>query len=383
LIVAQIGLSLVLLLGAGLLVGSFQRLRTVNTGFQPQSVLEIQLNQKPLADEGVDNNVYRRQLLERISSLPGVMSASFSENDVPGEPQYNRDFVTLPSEAATNAHISANAVFISPNFFSTLGIRMLKGRDFSDADGERKATFGIVNRSLAARLFPDGDAVGKTVRYSVMPEFQSIEIIGVTDDARVMSLRDATVPVLYLSTRQDKTPGGNLFVRTTQAPEGFANVAAREIGSFGREYTVRSRTIDQIIGQGLVEERVIAALSGFFSGLALLLASIGLYGLMSFGVIRRTREIGIRVAVGAQRENILWMVLRETLTLAVIGIAIGVPTGIAAARLVASTLFGVTASDLPTITLVSCLLLGVSAAAGFLPALRASRVDPIEALRTD
>ena len=227
------------------------------------------------------------------------------------------------------------------------------------------------------------DVIDEIRRMSKKLETTGVQIIGVTDDARVMNLRDATVPVLYLSTTLDRTPSGNLFVRTTQAPEAFANVAAREIGSFGREYVVRSRTIDQIIGQGLVEERVIAALSGFFSGLALLLASIGLYGLMSFGVIRRTREIGIRVAVGAQRENILWMVLRETLTLAVIGIAIGVPTGIAAARLVASTLFGVTASDLPTITLVSCLLLGVSAAAGFLPALRASRVDPIEALRTD
>ncbi len=383
LIVAQIALSLVLLLGAGLLVGSFQRLRTVNTGFQPQRVLEIQLNQKPLADERVDNNVYRRELLQRISSLPGAMSASFSENDVPGEPRYNRDFVALPGETTANAHVTANAMFVSPRFFNTLGIPMLKGRDFSDADGESKATFGIVNRSLAARLFPDGDAVGKVVRYSVMPEFQNIQIIGITDDARVMSLRDATVPVLYLSTALDKTPGGNLFVRTTQAPEAFANVAAREIDSLGREYAVRTRTIDQIIGQDLVEERVIAALSGFFSGLALLLASIGLYGLMSFGVIRRTREIGIRVAVGAQRENILWMVLRETLTLAVIGIAIGVPSGIAAARLVAAMLFGVTASDLPTLTLVSCLMLGVSAMAGFLPALRASRVDPIEALRTD
>jgi putative ABC transport system permease protein len=216
-----------------------------------------------------------------------------------------------------------------------------------------------------------------------MPEYQSIQIVGVADDARVINLRDATLPVLYLCAFQEQTQAGNLVVRTTQSPEGLARSASREIDSLGHEYTLQTKTVSQIITEDLVEERVTALLSAFFAAFALLLACVGLYGLMSYVVTRRTREIGIRVAMGAQRENVLWIVLRETLALALSGIAIGIPCALAATRLIASMLFGLTSSDPSTIAVVALLLLLVALIAGYLPARRASSIDPIDALRSE
>jgi len=383
LIVVQVALSLVLLLGAGLLVNSFHRLRTIDTGFRTQNVLEIGLNPVPRGYEGINFTSYRRELLAGVARLPGVISVAFSETEIPGAQDYDRDVISPTAEAVTSANRMAIGVRVSPKFFSTMGIPLLQGRDFTDADDEHQPRFAIVNRSLASRLFQGGDAVGQSVRFSVMPEYQSVQIVGVVDDARVLNLRDATAPALYFCAYQEPVQAGNLIVRTTQSADALATAAGREIDSLGHEYALHTKTIDQVIGQDLVEERVTATLSAFFAGLALMLASIGLYGLMSYAVVRSTREIGIRVAMGAQRGNILWIVLRETLMLALGGIAIGVPAGLVASRLIASMLFGVTASDLPTVVIISALLLVVSLVAGYLPAFRASNIDPIHALRTD
>jgi len=172
-------------------------------------------------------------------------------------------------------------------------------------------------------------------------------------------------------------------VRTDESPEALGKTIGHEIESLGHEYALRTRTIAQMINGELVAERVTAMLSGFFAVLALLLASIGLYGLMSYTVTRRTREIGIRVAIGAQRQNALWIVLRETLTLALFGIAIGIPSALAGTRLIATMLFGLSPSDPSTIATVSLLLLLVALFAGYLPARRASKIDPIAALRSE
>jgi ABC-type antimicrobial peptide transport system permease subunit len=216
-----------------------------------------------------------------------------------------------------------------------------------------------------------------------MPDYQNIEIVGIVGNARIFDLRDAAMPAIFLSYLQYPEQWGNLIVRTSESPEALAKAVDHEIDSLGHEYALSTKTISQVISQELVEERVTAMLSGFFAALALLLASIGLYGLMSYTVTRRTREIGIRVAVGAQRENVLWLVLRETLALALFGIAIGIPSALAATRLIATMLFGLSPSDLPTITAVSLLLLLVAVFAGYLPARRASTIDPIVALRME
>ncbi len=383
LIITQVALSLVLLLGAGLLARSFEKLRSIDLGFQKESLLEITLYPKPGGYQNLDLNSYHKQLLARISSLPGVGSVSFGDATIPSPQGWHDTVSPMTADSSTGARFLANAAEVSPTFFRTLGIPLLRGRDFTEADDQHHPRAAVVNSNLAERLFPNGDAIGKSIRFGFMPDYENIEIVGIARNARIFNIRDATTPVIFLSSFQYPHEWGGLIVRTKEAPEALAKTVGHEVESLGHEYVLRTRTVVQTISAELVEERVIAMLSGFFAALAILLASIGLYGLMSYAVTRRTREIGIRVAVGAQRQNVLWLVLRETLAMALFGIAIGIPSALAATRLIASMLFGLSPSDLPTITGVSLLLLVVALFAGYLPAQRASVIDPIVALRTE
>jgi len=383
LIITQVALSLVLLLGAGLFLRSFQRLRSVDLGFNQSSLLQIRLNPKPGGYDQLDMGSYHKQLLQRIASIPGVSSVGFADFSIPSPDAWHETVSSSLADPNTGIHLIADGATVSPGFFQMLGIPLLRGRDFDETEDQRHPHVAIVSSSLAERLFPNGDAIGKTVRFGFMPEYQNIEIIGIAGNARILDLRDAAAPVVYFSNLQVPSQWGNLIVRTNEFPEALEKTVGHEIESLGHEYALSTKTIPQVISQELMKERVTAILSGFFAALALLLASLGLYGLMSYTVTRRTREIGIRVAVGAQRQNVLWLVLRETLALALFGIAMGIPSAIAATRLIATMLFGLSPSDLPTITAVSLLLFLVALLAGYLPARRASSIDPIVALRTE
>lgn len=223
--------------------------------------------------------------------------------------------------------------------------------------------------------------MGQHIRFGFMPAFQNLEVIGLAGDARLFDLREPAAPVAYLPVLQDPAywpDGGTLFVRTNQAPKALAKTIGHEIESLGREYPLSTKTASQVVSEVFVEERVMAMLSTFFAALALLLASTGLYGLMSYAVTQRTREIGTRVALGAQQHDILWIVLRETLVLTLFGIAVGVPCALAASRLIVSTLFSVSSSDAATLTIVSLLLLAVALFAAYLPARRTAAIDPIQ-----
>ncbi|HEY6304488.1 MAG TPA: ABC transporter permease [Terriglobales bacterium] len=388
LIIIQVALSLVLLLDAGLLVGTFQRLRSVNLGFDKDNLLEIILNAKPGGYENVNFNSYHQQLIERVSNLPGVRSAGLGGISIP-EPVGAQELqkVSATSEDPnTGFHVMAIGTTIWPGFFNTLGIRLLRGHGFQLSDDAKHPHVAIVSESLAERLFPHGDAVGQHVRYSFWAEFQNLEIIGVAEDARIFDLRDAAPAVIYVSDLQLPAQWGpdlNLYVRAKENPEALAKSISHEVDSLGHEYPLRTATVDQMVSRFLVNERVIALLSGFFAALALLLASIGLYGLMSYGVTRRTREIGVRVALGAQQGSVRWMILCETLSITLFGIAIGIPSGVAATRLIASMLFGLSPADLSTIVTACVLLLAVAFVAGYLPARKASSIDPILALRAE
>ena len=383
LIITQVALSLVLLLGAGLLVRTFQKLRSLDLGFDKRNLLEVVLTPKPGGFQNLDINSYHKQLIERISNIPGVRSVGFADFSVP-DPQSWRETASPTSEDPnTGARIMSTGVDTWPGYFKTLGLRLIAGRDFTVADDERHPRVAVVSRSFAERLFVNGDAIGQHIRFGFMPELQGVEIVGVADDARLLDLRDAAPPVVYLSCLQQAQLWGELYVRMKGDPEVLAKTIGLEINSLGREYASRTTTVDQMLSRVLVNERVIALLSGFFAALALLLASIGLYGLMSYGVTRRTREIGVRVALGAQQGSVRWMILRETLTLTLFGIVIGIPSGLAATWLIASMLFGLSPNDLSTIATACFLLLAVAFVAGYLPARRASSIDPILALRNE
>jgi predicted permease len=382
LIVAQVALSMVLLLGAGLLVSSFEKLRHLDLGFQKESVLQVALYPRPGGYLNLDINAYHQQVLDTISVLPAVSSVSFTDPAVPNADPWH-DLASPSSADPSAAHVMTNAVYISSNFFQTLAIPMLRGRVFTLSDDTRHPRVAIISDRLAQLLFPAGDSVGKTINFGVFPDFQNITIVGVAADARTFNLRDAATPAIYLSSVQYPHQWGSLLVRTASSPKSVATSVSATVDSLGHEYVLGTKTVSEVVDAGLVEERVIALLSGFFAALALLLASIGLYGLMSYAVTRRTREIGIRVALGALPKNVLWIVLRETLGLVLIGLGIGIPCAVAACRFISSLLFGLAPSDLPTIAVASLLLLLVALFAGYIPARRASSIDPLTALRSD
>jgi predicted permease len=382
LVSSQVAFSLVLLLGAGLLAKSFERLRSADLGFQMDNVLEVSLYPKPDAYQDLDMNSYHTQVLERVSRIPGVLSAAYSNNSIVGgrELGWQDDVSPESGDPAIAAKVRSYGTMVSPGFFRTLEIPLVRGRDFTQTDDARHPRVAIVSSSLAERLFPNGDAIGKRIRIAAN---RNIEIVGVAGNARIFDLRDLAAPVVFLSYLQTPPKWGGLIVRAKEPPETLAKAVGHEIESLGREYPFWTGTIAEVMSQQLAKERVIATLSGFFAFLALMLACIGLYGLMSYTVTRRTREIGTRVAIGAQQQDVLWLVLRETLALALLGIAIGIPFALAATRLIASMLFGLSPSDIPTITAVSLLLLLVALFAGYLPARRASAIDPIVALRAE
>jgi predicted lysophospholipase L1 biosynthesis ABC-type transport system permease subunit len=240
-----------------------------------------------------------------------------------------------------------------------------------------------VSRSLAERLFPRDDAIGRHIRIGRDPRRRDIEVVGVVSDARLYNPRDPSPYTVYVPMLQegDYAKWGNLMIRPNRGAQVNAEELRRLVQSLGHESILSYRTLQQVTDRAILQERVTAMLAGFFGALALLLAAIGLYGMMAYSVTQRTREIGIRVALGAQRAEVVGMVIREAMTLVIAGIAIGVPIALLAARLVGSLLFGLAPTDPKTLISIAGLLVAIGALAGYLPGRRASRIDPIEALR--
>lgn len=385
LIVTQIALSLVLVFGAGLLLRSFRSLRSFDPHFQTRNVLQLNLNVRPEGFRNTDINAYRRQLVKDIAGLPGVGAVGYADIDVPAGDAGWRDTVApteLPSPADSTS--VATLVVVSPGFLQTLGISIVSGRNFEWSDDEKHPRVAIVNENLARRLLPSGEVLGRHVRFGVQPALRDLEIIGVTPSARLVSIRDPESLIVYVPSPQfpNRSDSGNLFVRS-ENPAAIVKLVQSEIQSHGHEYSSLARTLEDTSDQALVEDRTTAVLSTLFAGMALLLAGIGLFGLMTYAVTSRTREIGIRMAVGAQRGTILGLIIRESVGLCALGIAIGVPCTVAATRLIAHMLFGIGASDPPTFLLASVIILAVGIAAGYLAARRAARMDPMDALRSE
>jgi predicted permease len=381
LVVAQVALSVVLIAGAGLFARTLQKLWDVNAGYDRENVLMFSVDAKLAGYPSGRAGALYREILRRLQTLPDVQSASASVVR-PVDDQFNLidridqvDGRTLPGRSAIR--VAWNAT--SPGYFSTVSTPIIWGRDFNPQDNETAPAVVIVSESLARSAFPNQNPIGHRLGGAT--------VVGLVKDSLYHGVRDQPGPVLYYPLfqhgRDREFTWAYVSFELRHGPRaGLIDEIRRELASVDRNLTIfRTRTLLGQTEQSLLRERLLATLSSFFGFLALALACVGLYGLMAYTVARRTREIGIRLALGARRENILWLVLRETLALALAGIATGIPLALWTARYAKSMLFGISAADPVTISVTIATLIGVAALAGYIPARRAVKVNPMAAVR--
>ena len=381
LICLQVATSVVLLMGAGLFVRSLEKLSSIDPGIATQGVLDLQLFPRPHGYDNLDNFTYYSQLLERVSSLPGVSGAGLSHFRPAGGYEWQESVAA--SSAPADPGMKADLAWVTPGFFEALSIRLMGGRAFNLSDNEHSARVAILSKSLARRLFPAGEALGHRVNIGADPKWQNLEVVGIAADARLYDVRNPNTFIAYVDALQvgDLLHWSELEVRTAAGPAAATGAVSNVVDSLGHEYVLSARTLGQVKDGALLNERLTAMLSELFGGLALLLVATGLYGLMSYSVAGRTREMGIRMALGARPAGILWMVWRETLALVALGLLIGIPAAWLAARLIAHMVYGLSPHDPLTFAAVLLVLVAVTTIAGYFPARRATRVDPLRALR--
>lgn len=382
LILSQIAISLVLVQAAGLFLRTLQSLQDSNLGFEKVGITEIHLTPIPHGYDNVDLGSYRRQLAEAVRNLPAVRSAAFANVSIPAGENGWQDTVSLQSNSNPADTFGASLVAVSPEFFRTLSIPLLAGRDFTWGDDKQHPRAVIIDSLLAQQLFPSGDAVGKRIRFGVQPDLQDLQIVGVVRNAKILDVRSSSAALLYIPALQFRSyaQAGTLLVRAANSTD-FPQMIDSELQSFGHEYSSGSSTLEERSQRSLLYERMTATLSTFFAVIALFVAGFGLFGLMSYAVTRRTREIGIRMAMGSQRGSILSLILRECVVITVLGIAIGVPCALMASHMFAHMLFGLSFADPFTLASASAVLLFTGTVAGFFPAVRAMKLDPMVALR--
>jgi predicted permease len=384
LVVAQVALSLALLVGAGLLARSLWNLRDVETGFDADRVLLMQFDLEPrdfTAERGLS---FYQQLLDRVRALPGVEAASLTKN-VPINPlRMKKPPVSAEGTEPQREEdwLQAQPDFISPGYFQTLGVRLLGGRDFDTRDAARAPRTVIVNQTLAERLWPGQAAVGR--RLKIAGEGEPYAVIAVAPNLKYRALVEAPQPYYYLPLAQHFLREMTLMARTTTEPLPLAasvRQAAREVdaGAFVRE----TSTLNDQISVALSQPRMMAVFSGVLGLIALALAATGLYSVIAYSVARRTQEIGIRMALGANARDVLRLVIGQGMKLALAGVLSGALASFAVARLLAKLLFGVSAADPLTFAVIALLLALVALLACWIPARRAAKVDPMTALRCE
>ncbi len=379
LVIAQTALSVVILMDAGLLVGTLRHLRTIDSGLRADEVMLARLYPRPDGYKDMVDESYYPQLIAVVAALPDVRGAGLSAA-MPATGQERLHPVVRTGASQDGALASASAS-VSPGLIDTLGLRVLQGRDLRWSDDSDAARVTLVSTALARRLFPQGDAIGRPIDIGHDANRRNLEIVGIVSDARFYDVRKPNLFTVYTPVLQQQAHWAVLAVRTAKGA-AIAQSLGKAVESLGHEHVINLRSIEQARNRALLQERVTAWLAAFFGALALTLAVVGLCGLMLYTVTQRTREIGVRLAIGAARADVVAMIVRETLTLVVVGLAIGVPAALVASRLVSSLVFGLTLSDPMTLTLVVIVLLLVGAVAGFVPARRASRIDPMDALRS-
>ncbi|MCI0486119.1 MAG: ABC transporter permease, partial [Blastocatellia bacterium] len=383
-VIAQIAISLVLLIGGGLFVKSLRQALAVDTGFDggPVAIASVDLGVQGYNPSQAEN--FYAQTLERVRSLPGVTSASWASFVPVQRRAFMEDFTVEGYQPQPGEESSFFMNFVSTGYFQTLGIPLLRGRDFNDRDVAGSTRVAIVNEEFARRYFSGGDAMGRRIRIGTEGPF--LEVIAVARDSKYRSLDEEALPYIYAPLAQYIRAMGlrevKLIARSAGDPVGLIAPMRRAIGESDSQIAVfGAMTWRDHIGDLMRTQEMGATLLGFFSLIALALTAVGLYGVMSYSISRRTQEIGIRQALGADRWDILKLVVRQGLTLTVIGVVIGLLAALLLTRFLSSLLFGVEPDDALTFAGVSALLIVVALLACYVPARRAAKVDPMVALR--
>ena len=384
LVTAEVALALLLLVGTGLLVRSFWRLQQTAAGFNPERILTAVVS-LPYTGYGDSTNraVFQRQLLERLAGLPGVESAGLT-SDLPWtgydeNSSFNIEGKTFPPRDGPGGRYH----FISSDYFRTIGVPLIAGRFFNSDDSIEKQSVVLINRSLAERYWPGEKAVGKRITFTSEPKEQDWRtVVGVVGDVKDYPDSATAVPAFYFSLAQSPTRQVTLAVRTTAEPSGMIAAVRDELQHLDKNVPLADvKTLETITAGAVAGRRFTFWLVGCFAATALALAAIGIYGVLSYLVAQRTREIGVRMALGAQTRDVVRLTLKQGMRPTLVGVALGLAGAFTLTRLMSSLLFGVSATDPETFVVSALFLLLIALLPCWLPARRAARVDPMEALR--
>jgi predicted permease len=379
-VTVQLILSVVLLVGSGLFIRALQRASSIDPGFTVERALIVPINLGLLRYDKKEGQGFYRDLLARIQTQPGIEQATLVRFPQMGSSFAQFEVFTEGSERASEG-MSTGFNVIGPNYFRTMGTALLRGREFTEADREGAPGTVVINETLATRLWGNEDALGKRVSVTG-PKGPFLEVVGVARDSKYGTLGEVARPYVYLPLQQSYDPKMTLVVRTTGDPQSVTPVVREQIRALNANLPIADvQTLRQQIELTLLPSRIAAWVLGGFGLLALLLAGIGIYGVVSYGAAQRTREIGVRMALGASERDVLGLVLWDGLLVIGAGLAIGLLLAAAATRVIAAFLYGVGATDPLTFVIVPVLLGMVALVASYIPARRAVKVDPLVALR--
>ena len=387
LVVGEIALALLLLVSAGLLIKSFWQLRNVKPGFNPDNLLTMRIELPEARYREIPAQTqYRRAMLDEVNSLPGAQAALISELPMTGD-LLTHDFAVEGQQLSPGEEPDVQTLSVEGDYFRIMQIPLMAGRDFTPQDNENAPLVGIANQSLAHRFFKDQSPIGKRVRWARDEQINWITIIGVAGDIKHFGLDQPEEPALYTPYPQSGRAWKrwmNLAIRSQGAAAAITQEVKSRVWKVDAQIPLtKTRTMAEVMSASVEARRFNMLLLGIFAAVAMLLAAVGIYGVMAYAVTQRTHEIGVRIALGAKPRDVIGMVVRRGMRLTLIGAAAGLALSFALTRLMSTLLFGVGATDPLTFALVSLLLAGVAMLACYIPARRAAKVDPMIALRCE
>jgi len=383
LVVAQIAVTTVLLVAAALLTRSLLSAQHVNVGFRTAGLAVLSTEMSMIGYDGVRAKEFYDRALERVRAIPGVEAAALAER-LPFSINYNRNMVFLPDRHGPNDKgVVIDVARVAPEYFQTLGVSILQGRNFANGDTPTSPGVAIVNEAMARKYWPGQAAIGKRLRVQAY-DGTEYEIVGVTADYKVSTVGERSTPYIHYAISQRPDPGEEIIARTRGDAGALLNAMRRELTALEPNVLfLDNQTMDAQVAATLLPAKMGAMSVGAVGVVGMLLASVGLYGVIAYAVARRTREIGIRMALGAKPSVVVGMVLRQGLGIAAIGVAVGTVLALGAAKAIAGALYGVSFVDPLAWTASIALLFTVTALANLVPARRASVIDPSIALRTE